>query len=302
MRIILFNHFHRGDLFTHKEFARHLKQQMPDSNFEYWHYNHPKVNLDLKIPLTNIPNKLDNKVKFYEQGEVIAINTWIGVWDEIFTKHGGVNLQSLYESWSEIFNKMGVILHTDPERYLPDVDYNFFNLTKVNNFLNSNSRKKILVCNGKPMSNQSFDSDMSGVIHRFAYLHKDIDFICTKKIKTDMLNILCTDDIIQDSEQYFTGVNPYWFDRPVNTCDLNEISYLSTKCDAIIGKNSGPFVFCETARNLKDPNKVIVSFCKGPNESMSNGVEARCKYKHVTDHSTESILKTFEWVINETKT
>ena len=77
MRVILFNHYHRGDLFTHKEFARHMKQQMPDSNFEYWHYNHPKVNLDLQIPLTNLPNKLDNRIKFYEQGDVIGINTWI---------------------------------------------------------------------------------------------------------------------------------------------------------------------------------------------------------------------------------
>lgn len=302
MKIILFNHFHRGDLFTHKEFARHMKQQMPDSTFEYWHFNHPKVNLDLQIPLTNTPHKIDNKVKFYDQGQVIAVNTWIGVWDEIFSKHGGVNLQSLYESWGEIFKYLRLKLHDDPEQYLPEIDYSFFKTENVNNFISSNDRKKILICNGKPMSNQSFDSDMSGVIHKFAYQHKDIDFICTKKIETGLLNILSTDDIIRDTEQYLTSVNPYWVDRPINTCDLNEISYLSTKCDAIIGKNSGPFVFCETGSNLKDSSKVIVSFCKGPNESMANKVNITCKYKHVTDHSDTSINKTFEWVLNEIKT
>lgn len=299
MRVILFNHFHRGDLFTHKEFARHMKAQMPDSNFEYWHFNHPKVNLDLNIPLTNLPNKLDNKVPFYEQGEVIAINTWIGVWGDIFSKHGGVNLQSLYESWEQIYNKVGVKLHDDPEKYLPEIDFSMFNIRNIDFFFEVNNRKRVLICNGKPMSNQSFESDMKEVIEKFAEERIDVDFICTKQFKTNALNIFFTDDIIKDSEQFFTGVIPYWFDRPLNTCDLNEISYLSTKCNAIIGKNSGPFVFCETGTNLKDATKVIVSFCKGPNESMSNKVNVLCKYRHVTDHSDESIHETFKWVLNE---
>lgn len=299
MRIILFNHFHRGDLFTHKEFARHMKAQMPDSNFEYWHFNHPKVNLDVNIPLTNLPNKLDNKVPFYEQGEVIAINTWIGVWGDIFSKHGGVNLQSLYESWGQIYNKLGLKLHENCEKYLPEIDFSFFNTKNVDAYVQSSNRKRILICNGKPMSNQSFESDMKEVIEKFAEKRSDIDFICTKQFQTNALNIFFTDDIIKDSEQFFTGVIPYWFDRPVNTCDLNEISYLSTKCNAIIGKNSGPFVFCETGTNLKDEAKIIVSFCKGSNESMSNKVNVKCRYRHVTDHSDESIHKTLEWVIDE---
>lgn len=302
MRVILYNHFHRGDLFTHKEFVRHMTQLMPDSTFEYWHYNHPKVNLDLRIPLTNIPERLDRQVKFYDQGEVIAINTWIGVWDEIFSRHGGVNLNSLYDSWGEIFKKMNLMLHTDAEKYLPTIDYSFFNTAKVDEYIKTNERKRILFCNGKPMSNQSFDSDMRDLITNFAHANPDIDFICTKKINTNALNVLFTDDIIQDSEEFFTGVKPYWFDKPTNTCDLNEISYLSTKCDAIIGKNSGPYVFCETYDNLKDASKVMVSFCKGPRETMSNGVDVKANYRHVTDHSDTSILETINWVINEIKT
>lgn len=302
MRVILYNHFHRGDLFTHKEFVRHMKQLMPDSNFEYWHFNHPKVNLDLRIPLTNLPERLDRQIKFYEQGEVIAINTWIGVWSEIFAKHGGVNLHSLYDSWGEIFKKMRLELHSDPEKYLPTIDYSFFKTSNIDAYVKNNNRKRILFCNGKPMSGQSFDSDMHDLITNFAASNPDIDFICTKKFTTDVLNIWFTDDIIQDSEEFFTGVKPYWFDKPTNTCDLNEISYLSTKCDAIVGKNSGPYVFCETYDNLKDSSKVMVSFCKGPRETMSNGVDVKAKYRHVTDHSEDSILETINWVINEIKT
>lgn len=299
MRIILFNHFHRGDLFTHKEFARHMKALMPDSNFEYWHFNHPKVNLDLSIPLTSSPERLDRNVKFYEQGDVIGINTWIGVWGDIFSKHGGVNISSLYESWEQIFDKLGLQLHSDPEKYLPQIDYRFFNIEKVNQFLKKNTRKKILFCNGKPMSNQSFDSDMSETIINLANNNQHIDFICTKKFNSKALNVLFTDDIIQDKEEFFTGIKPYWFDKPTNTCDLNEISYLSTKCNAIVGKNSGPYVFCETYDNLKDPSKVMVSFCKGPNETISNGINVKAKYLHVTNHTDDSIKETLDWVINE---
>ena len=298
MRIIFFNHFHRGDLFTHKEFIRHLKKLLPDANMEYWHFNHPKVNLDLSVPMTNTPHQLDRNVKFYDQGEVIAINTWIGVWGDIFAKYGGVNLDSLYESWGEIFKKLKVVPYDNKEMYLPTIDYSFFNTQNVDKFIQTRNTKRVLLCNGKPMSGQSFEGDMSEVINMFALQYPTIDFICTKKIPTTALNVFFTDDIISDVD-VFIGPNPFWNDRATNTCDLNEISYLSTHCNAIIGKNSGPFVFCETAQNLKDKNKVIVSFCKGSNESMANNVDVHCRYKHVTDHSEQNINKTLEWVMGE---
>lgn len=278
-----------------------MKQLMPDSTFEYWHFNHPKVNLDLQIPLVNTPHNLDKNAHFMWEGEVVGINTWIGVWGDIFNTHQGVNMFSLYESWENIFEKFDLKLRDDPESYLPRIDYSFFNLENIDKFV-SVPRKRILFCNGKPMSGQSFDSDMGDIINMFAEKYLDIDFICTQKFPTKALNVLFTDDIINDKQEFFTGVNPYWFDKPMNICDLNEISYLSTKCDAIVGKNSGPFVFCETYDNLKDESKVIVSFCKGPKETMSNGVDVKANYRHVMHHSHSSITETIQWVINEIKT
>lgn len=278
-----------------------MKDLMPDSTFEYWHFNHPKVNLDLQIPLVNTPHNLDKNAHYIWEGEVVGINTWIGVWDDIFNKHQGVNMQSLYESWGNIFDKFDLKLREDPESYLPRIDYSFFNLKNIDKYV-SVPRKRILFCNGKPMSGQSFDSDMGDIINSFAEKNPDIDFICTQKFATKALNVLFTDDIINDRQEFFTGIKPYWFDKPMNICDLNEISYLSTKCDAIVGKNSGPFVFCETYDNLKDESKVIVSFCKGPKESMSNGVDVKARYRHVLHHSHSSIVETIQWVINETKT
>jgi hypothetical protein len=298
MKIIFFNHFHRGDLVTHKEFVRHIKQLLPNNQYEYWHFNHPKVNLDLQIPLTNIPNELDQNVVFYENDDVLAINTWIGVWGNILPQYNGINIETLYESWKIIFDKLNLKLHEDREEYLPTIDYSFFNLEKVNSYLQSNQQKRILICNGKPMSNQSFDGDMREIVTSFASSHPNIDFICTKKFENNLSNILFTDDIIDDQEN-FLGVNPAWNDRISNTCDLNEISYLSTKCNAIIGKNSGPFVFCETKQNFKDQNKVFVSFCNSKNESMSNGVNLYCRYRLVKNYEPKNIIESFGWVISQ---
>ena len=111
-------------------------------------------------------------------------------------------------------------------------------------------------------------------------------------------NVFFTDNIINDELIFQT--NTFWeSNRQKNTCDLNEISYLSTCCDVIIGKNSGPFVFCETKDNLMDERKKIVSFSKGPKESMSYGIEKKCEYHLVTDHSADNILKTMHKVIAE---
>jgi hypothetical protein len=139
------------------------------------------------------------------------------------------------------------------------------------------------------MSNQSFQSDLQEEINEFAMMFPDFDFITTKKIEAETNNIIATDDIIKDEEQY--NLSTPWNDRNTMNCDLNEISYLSRHCKAIIGKNSGPFVFCETRDNFMDEKQHILSFSNSPRESMSNGVKTRCWYKLVTDHSPENVKK-----------
>ena len=69
--------------------------------------------------------------------------------------------------------------------------------------------------------------------------------------------------------------------------DLQEISYLSTLVDVIIGKNSGPYVFCETYDNYMDKDKTFVSFntkhkdYDDIKETMSNGLKIKCNYNTV---------------------
>jgi hypothetical protein len=299
-KLIFFNHYHRGDLFTHKEFIRHLKQQLYgiDFVFQYLHFNHPKVNKDLDIPLIGNPSNLNHKDKFIPRGSnTLLVNTWIGVWGDT-QGYMGVNLDSLLMSWGHIYEHINeyfgtkLSINTEKEYYIPSLDTSFFNIKSIDNFIQQNKGKKVLVCNGIPMSNQSFAGDMSEILIPTADKYKDITFICTKKFSTDKNNILFTDDIIQDSDLH--DFNAPWHDRQQNNCDLNEISYLSTFCDVIIGKNSGPFVFCETKENFMNPNKTFISFTKWQTESLSHNINYRCKYNIVLDHSYENIIKEIE--------
>jgi hypothetical protein len=297
MKIIFFNHYHRGDLFTHKEFARDIKRQLPDFEFEYWHYNHPKVNADLLIPVTNAPQQLGDRELFYktEDGQILFVNTWIGVHSDAMTKWEGINLGSLYESWSTIYAGINTILGTalqiSPNKfdYMPWVDYTIFNVEPGDKWLATYSgRKRVLICNGVAMSGQSFNWEMDDIINDLAHEYPSIDIICTKKFKTDKVNIFFTDDITEATEEWH--IKPFWVDLAQNTCDLNEISYLSTFCDVIVGKNSGPFVFCECKDNYLDDTKHIISFSTSSGGSMSHNIaEMKCAYTMVTDHSPEIV-------------
>jgi hypothetical protein len=237
--ICFFNHYHRGDLFTHKEFIRQIKKET-SINLSYYHYNHPKVNKDLDIPLVQVDG-LSNTKNFYYTDSTLFINTWIGAYPDIFNMYGGVNLQSLSNSWALIFDEINKIFNTNLqlkfpiEYYLPSIDFSYFDISKIKEFINNNkNKKKVLICNGSPMSNQSFSSDLSNEIIHFAKKYLNINFICTKKFPTDSKNIFFTDDITLDFEEYH--FSPPWQDRVINNCDLNEISYLSNFCNVIIGK------------------------------------------------------------------
>lgn len=289
-KIVFFNHYHRGDLLTHKEFIRQIKDEL-DVTFEYMHFNHPKLTRDLDIPLVGDPSNLDPKTPFYQEDDSLFINTWIGCHWDVFCEHGGINMNSLIGQWQRIFNTVnqcfGTTLTINPEKetYLPRIDFNVFNISNIDNYIKNSSNKKILVCNGAPKSGQSFASNMKEFLEPLAEEYVNVDFICTEKFDTVFNNIKFTDDIIGDTE--VVDKRAPWEDRQTNNCDVQEISYLSEHCDAIVGKNSGPFVFCETYNNYMDPKKKFLSFNvswgigKETTETMSYSLKKNCEYKIV---------------------
>jgi hypothetical protein len=296
-KIVFFNHYHRGDLFTHRAFIQELRKELPNILFEYLHYNHPKLTRDLNIPLVGNPDAFSKKERFRIEGKTLYINTWIGCYSKLMKKHGGLNMQSLWEQWAEIYKNISVavgrqiILNPSREHYTPSVDFSFYNLENIDQYLLQNSSKKILFCNGSPKSNQSFSYNMADFIRQAAVEFPHIHFICTEKFQKDETNIFFTDDIISCTEA--EEKRAPWEDRIVNICDLPEISYLSENCDLIVGKNSGPFCFCETKNNYLNPNKSFLSYNVSwglgnlDSESMSYSLLLKCKYSKVLIESVD---------------
>lgn len=291
-KIVFFNHYHRGDLLTHKEFIRQLKNELIDVEFEYLHFNHPKLTRDLDIPKVGDPGHLDAKSPFYQDEDILYVNTWIGCHWDLFCEHGGINMNSLWHSWWRIINTVNSFFETsislkeEKEFYLPSIDFSRFDVQSIDKFLEtSGERKRVLLCNGAPKSGQSFNSNMREFIEPLSDKFTNVDFICTEKFETSKTNIYFTDDIIVDTE--VEDKRAPWEDREKNNCDLQEISYLSENCNLIIGKNSGPFVFCETKNNYMNPDKKFLSFNvswgigKAPTETMSNGLALKADYKIV---------------------
>jgi len=276
-KIVFFNHYHRGDLHTNKEFIKILRSSLPSNfQYEYLHNNPAILTEEFKVKKTGTPNHLDHKTKFYEDGDTLYVNTWVGSDWEIFCKHGGINMFTLYDQWKAIYEKIGdyfrtdgIILYQDMRKYLPTIDYSVTKKTNIYNYIkNSPTEGRMLICNNVPNSNQSFAGNMSEYIIPLASENPHVHFICTNKFPNDLKNILYTEDIIGPTEE----------------TDLLEISHLSMYCDVIVGKNSGPYVFCETYSNYMNSDKTFISFnTKNPQfdtikETMSNGLDIRCRY------------------------
>lgn len=277
-KIIFYNHFHRGDLHTHKEFVKQIMRELPDFEFEYRHKNPRRLTDDYLVPFTGTPDGLSPKEKMYAEGDTMWINTWVGSDWDIFCKHGGINMNTLHEQWYNIFEAINFHFHTElvldkvKENYLPKMNYQSMSSLGIQKYLDKSiGRGKMLICNNVPNSGQSFPHTMEEYILPLAKENTHVDFIVTNQLHEKLNNLYTTSEIIGN----------------VGETDLLEISLLSRSCDVIVGKNSGPFVFCETYDNLMDQEKVFISFnTKNPQydtikETMSNGLDLKCKYNTV---------------------
>lgn len=282
MKIIFFNHFHKGDLHAGKEYAKKLMREMPSGcTFGYLHNNPKKITDEYNVPYLGSPNHLDKHEPFYQHENTLYLNTWMANDWDIFCKHGGGNMHTLHEIWSDAYTavnnffNVSIDIGDDPAEYLTEIDYDKIEkpLKKnIHSFLDKHSNnKKVLLCNNRPLSNQSFISDMKDFVEKIADEYIENIFICVQKFNTNRNNIFFTDDIIKEQ----TG------------CDLYEISYLSTYCEYFVGKNSGPSTFCETKKNLNDVTKKFLSFnLKNPSfddirESIAYNIKILAPYKLV---------------------
>jgi hypothetical protein len=276
--ILFFTEGHNGDIVHNKAFIKDICENIDVKCF--YHYNSsPSLIKDLNVKYTQIYtyNFYDS---FFEMNSILYINVWLWPYmcENEEYKQSGVNLRTNYKVFEQIYNKINSTFNTNLklkpiEQYLPYIDFSKIDCSSVDNYIKKDNSKKVLFSNGPCLSGQSIhNDDMSDLIIELANQYKNITFIATKKFNCELDNIKFTDDIIQ-----------------IKGCDLNEIGYLSTFCDLIIGKNSGPFCFSTIEQNLNDPTKTFYAFGQNPNDWFCTGADIKANHIFQSSEKIEDI-------------
>jgi len=273
------------------------------AEYYYAHNKHPKNLADLPLTQMRIPHGLPNNIKVGWNNEFIFINTWVAAYwngenrpydieldvDDILSE--GIT----WKTYSKIFQYLIKImkahlgvdysLRTPLESYAHKIDYSKFDCSKIDGFLSSVDKEDlVLISNGFVESNQSLiNNDMSSWINSIAQYFPKKKLICTRRFATSMQNIMFTENIIGDKSGH----------------DMNEIAYLSTFIDKIIGRNSGPFLFTNTYDNLQMKNKKFLSLGNLETNCFPAFLKFDCDFRFVRDESDSAVLDSIRKLLSE---
>ena len=256
MKIRFYNHWHTGDVFHAKGYLQDLQRQRPDIEWTYAHVNHPKLMQDI-AKFDTMPDITDNLKGFVDSDNVLNINTWIGAygWEVMPRGEDHANWPSIHRMFAQIYAELaaaGIAVTFDMAntyRYMPTTDFSKFDIAAANAFLDAtDGRSRVLFCNGLVRSAQSQLGLMEHVIETLAQEFPDHVFIATARFDTLLDNIHFTADIFDLDN------------------DVNEIAYLSTHSNIIVGKNSGPFMYTHIQDNFWSADTTFLSLSHRPSD------------------------------------
>ena len=257
-KISFYNHLHNGDIHYSREFIKDIMRKYESDEFRYYFslnekiWNPTNVLEDIKnlkvLDIGELPEKLemnDSTVTF--DGDNIYINTWVGQNNQIYVNQYGINLKSNYEIYKNVYEKLKIKIEP-MEYYIPQIDYSAFNIGGIDEFIKNNKNIfKVLISNGNVFSAQSDNFSFDPIIKILSNKYFDVIFITTNETEIKNKNIFSASEIRKKEK------------------NLNEISYLSTFCDIIIGRASGAYAFCQVKENYSNENTTFIDFIKNKN-------------------------------------
>jgi hypothetical protein len=192
---------------------------------------------NIKFGESNLDVHRDNEIIYDEKNCVLYINTWVGSSQTKFIQNEvGCSLTANYEKYKQIYTALN-LEYSNPDFYVPDVNWSVYDIHYVDDFIKNNTFDKyVLISNGPVLSGQSPNINLDDVIILLASSNKNVAFVLTdNRTRIQLPNVFYTSDFIKTEGG-----------------DLNEIGYLGTKCNLIIGRGSGPFCFCHNKTCLFD--------------------------------------------------
>jgi|ERR1700722_3843005 len=254
-RVVFWNNWHNGDVHLSRGFVKQIMRKVhsiePSISFCYAHPNDPMLLSDIpnlsydREPLTF----LDPHQSLMMKDETVFVNTWYDQQHQRFSREFGIlTFDALYVIFNEACRQLfGFMLPECSDQlsdFFPSIDYRAFDIHHAKEWLSSHPEKKVLIENGDALSGQAHNFQMLPIIEQLAKERPNVSFVLSKKEKSILSNVFWTDDIIQKEGK----------------TDLNEISFLSTHCDVIVGKASGVFSFSLVQENFFERQTSFLCF------------------------------------------
>lgn len=287
--ICFYCYFGNGDLFNSREFIKELLYNFPTTKLTYAHSKSPRMFEDIdrlnysKIIADIMPQ---NKHSLIGNAKDLYINSWIGLDSKYVLPGIGVTLRKYKELYNKILKdaETGFQFESEDKCYIPTINYKKLKYYKnVYNYFRKKKNNFVLISNGDVFSNQSNNFDFNPLIDSVCDEFKEFIFIATEDRGLVKDNLVYTNDIIRADDGF----------------DLNEISYLSTFVDTIIGRSSGPYVFAQVSENLYNNNKKFLSFTYHINASdLAMGIPTPAKKYWSREFEFDRALNRVKEVIN----
>lgn len=245
--LVFYSNCNKGDLHVSRELVRFVADAVPAKRKVYAHKWSPRILMDL--PLEHTPRVAFNRdVPFHHdpRANLLALNTWYGVSPTFGNTYCSLN--ALVDLFKFHIERHGIRCELPSiEHLIPRIDYSKYHIAAAREFLQRSIwRKRVMVCDGPVLSGQTGGllEDFRGAIEDVAIAHPDVLFLATERggLRPHN-NVVYTADIIT-----------------LDDTDLCECSYVSTQCDVVIGRGSGPYTFAYVAENFLDPNKTMLCF------------------------------------------
>jgi hypothetical protein len=256
-KVLFYNNWHNGDIHMSRPYVIDLMNLLGDCDYYYYHKNDKKLLADIE--------NLETVTEMTKSD--LSIDTWIGQYHyrgmdipEMAANKSvflGCNFPHYYAVMSLVYESLGLgRAIKSMEHYIPSIDYEKFYIKNIDTFFSGQTNPSVLISNNSIMSGQAPAVDFDAVTLSLADTFPQISFLLTNPgtIKIQKNNVFYCDEIINS---------------PIKINDLNEISYISTRCKLIVGRSSGPYSFSITEKNV--PGKKFVCICNFQKDAWTIG-------------------------------
>lgn len=227
-----------------------------------------------KLNFTKITDDMRMRSNCYVIENDCYINCWLGTNNDgrYVTLANSCSIDNSFRMYNDILKSLGLSFRlTKPlVEYIPTIDYSYFNVKPIDDFLLEHKERLVMICNCYAQSAQAENFDFTPIIEKLCSTFESITFIATNPTGLSLPNLVHTLDITKVNDGF----------------DLNEISYLSKYIDIYIGRSSGAQIFTMTKENCMDEKKIFVSFTYRPESAHIVNRVPKINAKILWSHST----------------